>query len=268
MLKKETLTKIAALLKLKEPDLEAAIKDEKEVDLTIEPTLASYTDTEVQQLKDIEYKNGKTKGVEIAVKDAKEKAGLDFTGKTIDGLIEAVSKKALNDAKIEPNQKVTELEGKLKSVQANYTDLENKMKVKDQEVEGIKINSELAQHIPAGATLAPAKIIGLMKMDGYDFKLEEGKTIVYKDGQPVTDKLSNPMLPKDVVNTYVTEQKLVPAGEGGGQGGRGGGNRGGRLVGRYCVWHGCGGSDRGHPQVAGLSGRRARAPTSIAAFRK
>lgn len=225
-LKKEAITKMATLLKIKETDLEAALKDEKEVDLTIEPTLATFTETEVSTLKDNEYKKGKTNGVEMAVKDFKEKQGIDFQGKTIDGLVEAVSKKVLADAKIEPNQKITELEGKLKTVQTNYGDLEKKITEKDKEVAGIKINTELAKHIPTGATLASDKIIGLMRMDGYDFKLEEGKTTVYKDGTLMTDKISNAMLPKDVVASYVTENKLAPAATGG-EGGRGGGNSNG-----------------------------------------
>jgi hypothetical protein len=134
MLKKETILRIAALLKIKAEDIEAAIKDEKEVDLAIDEKLSAFSEEEVTTLKENEYKRGSVSAVEIAVKDIKQKKGLDFTGKTIDGLLDAAEKKALSDAKIEPAKQVTELQEKLKTVQATATELQTKLTEKETEI--------------------------------------------------------------------------------------------------------------------------------------
>src|SRR5687768_14504869 len=63
-LKKEVLQKIATILKVKDTDLEAAIKDEKEVDITIDEKLQSFTEPELTVLKSNSYNDGKKAGVE------------------------------------------------------------------------------------------------------------------------------------------------------------------------------------------------------------
>ena len=226
-LKKETLALIAGLTKLKPEDLEAAIKDEKEVDLTIDDKLTAFTEDEITTLKTNEFKRGSVSAVEIAVKDVKAKQGLDFTGKTIEGLIEAANKKALTDAKIEPAKQVQELTEKITNLQKTVTDQEKALADKDTEVTGVKINGELFKHIPAPGENDPAigadEVIQLMKVSGYDFKLENGALIPYKDGKQLHDKLSNARPVKDVIGDFVKERKLrtetpTPEGRGGGDG--------------------------------------------------
>jgi hypothetical protein len=224
MLKKEQLQKIASLLKIKEDDLEAAIKDEKEIDLKIDE-LHSFTMAELTTLKNNEYKNGKEKGVEMAVKDVKEKLSLDFQGKTIDGLIEATTKKALEDAKVEPEKKVKELQEKLATVQNSYKEVERKLLDKESEISSLQINSEVYKHIPTFGENSPAlgqdDILQLMKANGYEFKSENGAVIAYRGGMAVQDKLSNPVAIKEVVSSFLIEKKLTaedkaPSGRGAG----------------------------------------------------
>lgn len=223
-LKKETLQKIATLAKVKVEDLETAIKDEKEVDVSIPDKLATFTDDEVNTLKANEYKSGKEAGVEMAVKDTKEKMGLSFTGKTIDGLVEAATKKALDDAKISPDKKVQELETKVQTLQGTVKEYETKMADKDAEVEGIRTSGELYKHIPSFGETGPAmtqdEVIQLMKINGYDFKRENNVLVPYKDGKKMTDKLGEPLPVKDVTNGFMKEKKLItediiPDGRGG-----------------------------------------------------
>lgn len=224
MLTKETIKTISTLLKIKETDLEAAIKDEKEVDVTIDSKLQVFTETEVATLKNNEYKSGKDKGVEMMVKETKEKLGLEFQGKTIEGLVTAAQKKALEEAKVEPEKQVKELQDKLTTVQNSYKELEGKLVEKDNEVITTKIKTEVFKHIPSFGEEAPAldqdDVYNMMRTKGYEFKLENGKTVAYKDGKVVQDKLSEPVAVKDVVNTFLMEKKLltpehVPNGRGG-----------------------------------------------------
>lgn len=226
--KKETLAKIAKLLKLKPEDVEAVATAPEEKEITIDDNLQTFTAEEVTTLKNNEYANGKKTGVEMAVKEAKEKDGLDFQGKTIEGLLEAKAKKVLADAKIEPEKKVAEMEEKLKTLQTNYQTLEKTVQEKDAAVERIKVRTGVAKFIPAPGENGPAldqdEIIDLMITKGYDFKQNEaGKIVAYKDGKEVTDKLSQAEDIKNVVTGFLKEKKLlveepVPGGRGGGNG--------------------------------------------------
>lgn len=223
MLKQDTIQKIEQLLKIK--GLAEAIKAEAEIDVVIDDKLHIFTDDEVQTLKSNSYKDGKKAGVEMEVDDLKKELGLEFQGKTVKGLTEAFKKKVLDDAKIEPAQKVKELEEKVTTLQNTVKDYEGKLSEKDKEVEGVKITNEIFQHIPEFGENAPAlgknEVWQLMKSNGYDAKLENGKTVFYKDGKQLQDKTANALPSKDVVELFLKEKKLVvephtPGGRGGG----------------------------------------------------
>lgn len=220
MLKQETINKIASLLKLKPEDLATALKDEKEVDVAIDDTLTVATDKELAGLKKKSYDEGKVAGEEMSVDSVKKDLGLTFEGKTVTLLAKAVAKKTLDDAKIEPEKKVQELQEKLTNLQANYSDLEKQVAAKDGEVIKVKTNAEVSKHI-ANTSVSPEKVIALMEMDGYSFNLVDGKYIPYKDGKELQDKLSNPFPLKDVVEKYISENNLTVQQQQQ-QGGRGG----------------------------------------------
>lgn len=224
MLKQETITRLAALAKIKADDLLNAIKGESENELVIDERLTVFSEDELTTLKNNEYKSGKDKGVEMSVKDAKEKHGFDFQGKTIEGLLEAAQKKALADAKVEPEKKVAELNEKISTLQNTVKKYEDDLTAKDNEVSSVKINGELYKHIPSlgdkGPALGADDVIQLMRSNGYDFKLENGKVVPYKDGKQVQDKVANPREAKDIINEFMKDKKLVsevavPAGRGG-----------------------------------------------------
>lgn len=226
-LKKEALTRIATLLKVKETDLEAAIKDEKEVDVAIDDKLQTFTETEVTTLKTNEYNTGKKAGEEMAVKEAKEKLKLDFQGKTVDGLLDAHGKKVLADAKIEPDKKVQEYEEKVTNLQKTVAEKERELAEKTALAETSSINSELYQFIPAKGEndpdMTPSDIIALAKSNGIEFKRENGKLVPYQNGKQVLDKVSNVREAKDVLGEFITAKKYRSAGEAT-PGGRGGGD--------------------------------------------
>jgi hypothetical protein len=211
MLKQETIQKIEQLLKIK--GLAEAIRSEGEVDLSISEDLTVYSEEEVKTLKSNSYKEGKRAGVEMEVDDLKKELGLDFQGKTVKGLVEASQKKALQDAKVEPEKKVQELSEKISTLQKTVQEQEKAIQAKDQEVTGVKINGELYKHIPQFGEGAPAlaadEVITLMKANGYEFRLEEGRLVPYKNGQPLQDKTANPLEAKDVVTGFLQEKKLL-----------------------------------------------------------
>ncbi len=228
MLKKESIQRLATLAKIKIEDLEKALTEKDEVDLTIPEKLNTYTEEEITTLKGNEYKAGKTAGVEIAVKEAKEEMGLDFTGKTMKGLVEAAQKKAIDDAKINPDQRVKDMEAKLANLQNTAKEYETKLAEKDKEVSGLKDSYEIGRFIPApkegGISYTQDEILAVMKMNGYDFKREETGMVAYKAGQKQLDKLSNPVPVGDVIKGFMKERKYIGEDEPT-PGGRGAGDR-------------------------------------------
>jgi hypothetical protein len=224
-LKADAIAKIEKLLKV--TGLAAAIADANEVDVTIEDSLTVLTEAEISTLRNNEYNSGKKSGIEIAVKEAKDKEGLEFTGKTIEALLEAKAKKVIDEAKIKPNEKVTELEGKIATLQTTVKDFETKLTEKDGEVSTIKVNTGVMKDMPANLMLPGEKVLTLMRADGYDFKIENNSIATYKDGKLIQDKLSNALPVKDVLSTYATEQKIIT--DAVPPGGRGGGNEGGQT---------------------------------------
>lgn len=221
MLKKETIKTIAEKLKIKEADLTTAITADAEVDLAIDENLSVLTEDELSTLKKNNYNEGKKAGPEMEVDKVKKELGLDFAGKTVSALVDAVSKKAVEDAKIEPDKKVTELQEKLNKAQDTAKDLQTKLTEKETEVSTAKTQGLIVKDIPANTTLPAEKVLLLMKADGYDYKNEEGKIVWYKDGKALTDKLGNNLATSDVATEYATTNKLLdetaPAGGRGGK---------------------------------------------------
>lgn len=235
--KKEDLKKIADLLKIKAEDLEAVATatDEKAIEI---PEVHTFSEDELKTVKANEYKSGKTAGVEIAVKEAREKMGLEFQGKTIDGLLEAHSKKVLADAKIDQSEQVKQLNDKIATLQNTVKTQESAIVEKENQVKQVFAKAEFAKHVPAlgenGPALGTDDVMQLMKASGYDFKVgESGKLEAWKDGKIVQDKLSNPENVGTLVSGFLKEKKLIveekqPGGRGPG-GGAGGATKFSKL---------------------------------------
>lgn len=218
MLSEKQLTALATLAKVEPAKLKAAIADEKEVEVELADDLTAFTTAEVTTLKENEYKRAKTASVEIAIKDVKKEMGLEFQEKTLKGLIEAAQKKAVDDAKLPADKKVSELTEKLTTLQKTVQEQEKTISDKDQQVQEVKLGAELAKAVPAGTSLAPDEVVGLMKLNGYEFKMEDGKLVAHKDGKPMQDKVTNPLPVSDVIAEFAKTKKLI-ADDGGGGGG-------------------------------------------------
>lgn len=214
-LKKETIDLIAKLTKTKAEDLQTAIAAEGEVDFAVSDKLTVLADDEMTTLKANSYKEGKTAGVEIAVKETKQKLNLDFQGKTVEGLVEAASKKAVEDAKIPANEQVIELQKKVTALQTTVTEKETAIANLQTETEKVKLRGELFKDIPAGAALGNDEIVGLMELNGYSFEMKEGKLVTKLKGETVADHLQNPKPVKDIIGGFLKDKKLIADGDGG-----------------------------------------------------
>lgn len=230
MLTAEQKKTIATLLKVKPEDFDSALTATEEVALAIPEGIATLLPDDLTRVKNEEYGRGKTTGVEMAVKEAKEKLGIDFSGKSVDGLIEAANKKALADAKITPDAKVAELQKDMATLRSTNEALTQQIAQKDQERESALTDREIFRAIPSLGDNAPAveKVIKLMRADGYDFKMQDGKLVPVKGGEVMKDATANVLEPKGVILTYAKAEKLISEGGAGGDEpkGRGGGDGG------------------------------------------
>jgi hypothetical protein len=230
MLKKETLEKIEKDLKLEDGSLSSAIENEEEVDVEI-PELVIKTKEDHESFVKNTADDAKIAGVEMAVKDARTKLGLDFEGKTIDNLLDAHGKKTLTDAKDElgePDTKIAELKKDNDLLRGNLTK-------KDEEIVSLKSNMETTQTqleidqklnsvIPDNLNISNGDALILFK-NKHDVSLGDNKELVIrKDGEVLKNsENANPLSAKEVMTDFATPFVTKPGGGGGGDDEPGGG---------------------------------------------
>lgn len=231
MLSKETIKQIASKLKLKVEDLESAIASTDEVKVDI-PELTILTTEELtsrdENIGKTKYNEGKTAGVEMGVKELKNELGLDFDGKDIKSLVKAVETKTLNDAKIEPNKKVEELNTVVANLQKTIAEKESEKTNLLNQLQTTSLNTKILQMMPSNRlnTLSDNEYLTLIKAN-YEIVTEDGKEVVKQNGNILRNQTTqSPLEPKEVINSFFNEKKLI-ATQPGGQGGQGGGNSGG-----------------------------------------
>jgi hypothetical protein len=162
---------------------------------------------------------------EIQIKEMKKTLGLEFEGKKPEDFMTNFKKQVLDEAKIEPDKKIGELETSLSNLQGKLTDKETELKdlVNSHKKADAKI--KLQSYVPKLSDK-----LGLGKDDVISLFLktheiaEDGS--VTKDGKTLKDGVENNLDAKTVISDFVKEKKwdVAPSGGGGGAGGGGGGS--------------------------------------------
>lgn len=212
---------IESAFKLEPGSLQKAIDNEEEVDVTI-PELTIRTleedDTRTGNLK-TQYH---TAGMEIAIKTARDEMGLEFQGKTMANFADAVSKKALEGANIEPNKKIQELEADKLKLQENITGLEGVISEKDtlfkKETQKRTIDNLIEKNITGELSLPKSDVSTLFKSK-YDVSLDEtDKLVISKGGEVLKNKttLSNLGIDEVMKDFLPNYTKKVQGGAAGG----------------------------------------------------
>lgn len=228
-LKKETLQLIATLTKTKLADLETAIKDEKEVDFVIPAELTVLTKDELESRDTAQKKQGEKDGREIGIKEVKKAAGLpeDAPSKDPAKVAQAIVDKATADAKIKPDEKVTQLTEQVGLLQKQLGEKEGEISTAKKVAADVSLDRKILSVFPKNRAdnLDDDDYLTIIKRN-HSFEEQDGKLIVKKDGELVRDKTTtNPLAMKDVVAGIFTERKWTK--EEGGAGGRGGSDKGG-----------------------------------------
>ena len=214
MYTKETIKKIAEVLKLDASIFEANFKSDKEEVLEV-PVL--FTEDEKTTFGTNRFNEGKKAMSEIAVKDLKEKHGLEFTGKSLDSALEAYADKKLIDAKIAPDAKVKTLQDENKTLKGSLETALGKEQTLTKDYNDklfqVETKSNILTHIP-NETIIPREDLVDLFMNRHRVSREDDSIIIYKGDQKLVDNVLNPIPLKDAVAQF-SESYLKKEGMGG-----------------------------------------------------
>jgi len=194
MISKQDIIKLGKKLGV---DLSEQVDAEEEVSIEI-PEVVVLTPEGKKKLEKEKYEEGKTTGVEIAVKEVKQAKGLDFKGKGLEDLVSHLEAKTGDD-------------GRLKKLQDNLTAAEQRALAAEQRAEMIEIETEALNAIPQEyAGLSKKELKALAAANGLELKKEDGKLVPYRNGQRVRDERTQDDLDAATVykSFFEVEKKL------------------------------------------------------------
>lgn len=227
---KKVIEDLAKTLGLDVKVLTKAIETEGEV-IELPEGARFLTKEEVETIKDnhgkTRYDAGKTAGSEMLLKELGEKVGFTETVKDGEAFIKKYKSSVLEEAKVEPNKKITELETSIENLRTQLTDKDTAYSKLENSIsaERTMLNAQsFIPELPESLGLKKAEAANLI-MSGVEIK-EDG---IYKNGSILKDKMEKALSLEDYVKQSVTERGwgTKPVGRGGGSGGAGGAGGGG-----------------------------------------
>jgi len=216
----ENLKEITETLGLSEDQFKEMITSEENhtIDLSTKVIVdKNIYDERIANIK----KESSTMALEIAIKEQRNALGLDFQGKTMENLVNAIKSKVESESKIEPEEKFKALKTDFEKLQENYSAKETEFTTfktnieKQQELNEIKV--EFTKHIAGETLVSKSTIFTEAKEKGYSFEKEDGKIVVKLNGetQKNNDTLSAISV-KEFVTNFSTPYLKKPTGGAGG----------------------------------------------------
>lgn len=216
----ENITELEQTLGLESGKLQEMITSEEnhKIDLSTKVIVdKTIYDERIANIK----KESSTMALEIAIKEQRNALGLDFQGKTMENLVNAIKSKVESESKIEPEEKFKALKTDFEKLQENYNAKETEFTTfktnieKQNELNEIK--SEFTKHIAGDTLVSKSTIFTEAKEKGYSFEKEDGKIVVKLNGetQKNNDTLSA-ITVKEFVTNFSTPYLKTPTGGGGG----------------------------------------------------
>lgn len=216
----ENITELEQTLGLESGKLQEMIASEEvhKIDLSEKVILnKSIYDERIANIK----KESSTMALEIAIKEQRNALGLDFQGKTMENLVNAIKTKVESESKIEPEEKFKSLKTDFEKLQENYNAKETEFNAFKTNIERQQdlneIKGEFTKHIKGDTLVSKSTIFTEAKEKGYSFEKVDGKIVVKLNGeiQKNKDTLS-PITVSDFVNNFSTPYLKTPTGGAGG----------------------------------------------------
>lgn len=163
-------------------------------------------------------KEAATAAVEMAVKEQRNALGLEFQGKTIENLVNAIKTKVESESKVEPEEKFKNLKADFEKLQSNLVEKENEFITFKTNIERQnslnEIKNEFTKHIPDNTLVSKSTIFVEAKEKGFSFEKEDGRVVV-KDsmGNVIKNESTlSPLSVKEWVSEFITPYLPAPTG--------------------------------------------------------
>jgi len=227
MYNKATQDKIAGMLGLNAEEFAKGWVSEEETDVTFAEGRFLTTEQE-DTLKDnhgkARYDVGAEASREMLMKDMSKKVGFETSIKDVDKWIETYKKNILNEANIEPNQKLEDANSSIEKLRAQITEKDSDYLHLQKKVTENQVKFDVKSFIPE-----IPEGLGISKDDAtnlYFMTHEVKEDGVYKNGTLLKDNLEKALTTQESVNSFITERKWnidPPKGRGKGSGKSGSG---------------------------------------------
>ena len=198
----ENLSVIEQTLQLPEGTLLQAIESQEVVKVEL-PELEVFKkedyNARIENLKSTFQKQGQ----DFLIKEAKQKFGLEFEGKSIDTLAEKLRAKALEEAKVEPNEKVKELQSDLEKLRKNLEEKDNLIIQKETEFKQNEkkrlIKDTLLSKMNIETSIPKEDVLTILQSK-YEIDVENDNIIFKQNGEVL--KNNTTLNPKTVAELY------------------------------------------------------------------
>ena len=217
----ENITELEQTLGLESGKLQEMITSEEnhKIDLSTKVIVdKTIYDERIANIK----KESSAMALEIAVKEQRNALGLDFQGKTMENLVNAIKSKVESESKIEPEEKFKALKSDFEKLQENYNAKETEFTTfktnieRQQELNEIK--NEFTKHISGDTLVSKSTIFTEAKEKGYSFEKEDGKIVVKLNGETQKNKDTlSAISVKEFVTNFSTPYLKTASGGGGGE---------------------------------------------------
>lgn len=215
MISKAKQKELLKLLGYKDEDITNIVDAEDEQDIEL-PEGKVYTKKELDEIKN-NYVTSKKDGFynagkEFAIKEMKDKEGLEFEGKDYDTFLEAYKSKVLKDADINPTEAKKRHEEEKKSLQEKLIAEQKRVQEKEAELKNLSFERQLLASFPKGETILPHEDILTLAKARLQEKTEGDTTIYsYKGADLKDDKESYLDLSASVAHIFKSEGWLKEA---------------------------------------------------------
>lgn len=214
----ENLNEIETSLGLEPGKLSEMITSEESHTIDLSERIILPKETYEERISNLK-KEAATAAIEIAVKEQRNALGLEFQGKTIENLVNAIKVKVETDSKIEPEEKYKNLKSDFEKLQSNLVEKENEFttfKINIEKQNSLaEIKNEFTKYVPDNTLVSKSTIFVEAKEKGFSFEKEDGRVVI-KDamGNVIkNDSTLSPVSVKEWVTEFVTP--YLPAATGG-----------------------------------------------------
>jgi hypothetical protein len=202
----ENLSVIEQTLQLPEGTLKQAIESQEVVKIELPELVVLKKEEDSLRIENLKSTFQK-QGADFLIKEAKQKFGLEFEGKSIDKFAESLKVKALQEAQINPDSKVKELQSDIEKLRNNLLEKDNLIQnieqtYKKKEAQTF-IDSTLNKAINVETTIPKEDVLQLLKSK-FEIDLEENKIIFKKNGEVLkNEKTLSPKTIEEVMTEFL-----------------------------------------------------------------